>query len=114
MPTERQVLDTVAQCVVVMACYYDNGWTKESAARMVAEIELVAAWVVEGLKISPSDTNQIIGPVQSEIDEWYGPELGPRLSGEFAKVFQDAAGRFSSAGIGQNGDIEPPVPAHTD
>jgi hypothetical protein len=97
MTTERKVLRTIARAVGVMVTYHKDGRTNPSFARMVAEVEMLAAWVIEEMQLPLSESETIIGPIEWELHARYGSELGARLADQFARAFQDASVRFRSA-----------------
>jgi hypothetical protein len=93
MSTERQIQETIDRSISLMV-YFHNGNQAESAMdRMVAEIELLAAWVVEELH-PPHNLDVIIGGVEAELVARYGNEAGHRLTREFAKILHEATARF--------------------
>ena len=88
MATERQLQETVARCVSIMVYYHNTTRAPQAKERMIAEVELVAAWVLE-LDLSPGDTDRhIFRPVEGELLARYGPEVARGLHAEFLDAFE--------------------------
>lgn len=88
VPTERQLQETVARCVGIMVYFHnDPERTQRTKERMVAEVQVVAGWVVEmGLDHRQTD-ERVLCPVEAELIARYGHEVGPRLNRLFLEAF---------------------------
>ncbi|MCA1685022.1 MAG: hypothetical protein LC745_03370 [Planctomycetia bacterium] len=89
MATDRQVQETIAQCLATMARYHEGGRTRCATTLMIAEVQALAAWVLEMDLREGEAVEVILGPVEAELLARYGSELGVRLSADFHKAFED-------------------------
>lgn len=76
--------------------YYHNCERSQKAdERMAAEIQLVAG-SVEELGFSREGVDwRIIRPVESELIDRFGHEVGPRLAAHFVNAFENSGGALS-------------------
>jgi hypothetical protein len=88
MTTEREVQETIARCVSALVCYYNGRRTQEETTTMAADIRSVADWV-SGLGWAMGETDErILRPVEKELLDRYGHELGVRLTADFLKAYE--------------------------
>lgn len=91
MPTERQVKETVAQCVACMVFYVSYGKSQAVMNAMIAEIQetahLIRRWGLSDSVINAS----LLCPIEDEIIARYGSVEGVNLYKEFAEVFNGVA-----------------------
>ena len=86
-PDKRQVLETVARCVTVMVHYQNSSHTAKTKELMVAEIEVIAGWVME-LELDDSTiSKRFLEPVQAELMERYLPKHAFSLNDAFQAAF---------------------------
>ncbi len=87
MPTDRQIDETIARCVSTMVYLHASGQKARAFDQAAAEIQLIAAWIREmGLEDSEVQ-DRILDPLEEELCNRYGPELGPRLLGVFLEAY---------------------------
>jgi hypothetical protein len=87
MATERQIQETVAQCVSCMVCYVNSGKTPQVKRVMTAELQETAPFITQwGVSDSAID-DSLLGPIEDELVARYGPVEGIKLSKEFAGFF---------------------------
>src|SRR4051812_42543057 len=90
MSIERQVQETIAQCVGIGVFYHNlGGLTTKTRAMMLAEFRTVAAKVKE-LGLGPKATGErLLGPVEAELIARYGIEVGRKINAEFLRAFEE-------------------------
>ena len=100
LPTDRQIQETIARCVSTMVYFHNAERTPRSEDLMAAEVQVVAGWVEE-MALGPREADELLlRPVEAELVQRYGPELGPRLG----RIFREAFDR-------RDAEAPPPAPA---
>jgi hypothetical protein len=97
VPTERQLQETVARCVGIMAYFHNAARTRQATELMDAEVRDMAGRVAEWDMGAVEVDGLILRPVREELHARYGHELGPRLNRLFLEAFDglDASGERS-------------------
>jgi hypothetical protein len=92
MATERQVQETVAQCVSCMVFYFNSRKSRGVKTAITAEFRDVAL-LVTGWGLSTSEISfSLLRPIEAELVVRYGTVEGLNLSKEFAEVFNGLTG----------------------
>jgi hypothetical protein len=87
MTNERQLLEAIARCVSIMVYYHNSERTRDSQARMAAEVRGVARQVAE-MGVPVEEVDRRVGrPVELELMARYGHELGPRMVADFKTAY---------------------------
>ncbi|WP_406699122.1 hypothetical protein V5E97_09605 [Singulisphaera sp. Ch08] len=92
MATERQVQETVSQCVACMVFYFNSRKSRGIKTAITAEFQDVAL-LVTGWGLGASEIgDSLLRPIEDELVVRYGTVEGLKLSNEFAEVFNGLAG----------------------
>jgi hypothetical protein len=88
MATDRQIERTVALCMNIMDRFHDGERSPRSKVAMGAEIQAVAAWILD-LGLTPNEVDErLLLPLESRLLARYGHELGVRFYREFRGAFE--------------------------
>jgi hypothetical protein len=88
MATQRQLQETVARCVSIMVYYRNEPRSERTRERMVAEVQLVAGWVMELGLVAEETGRHIFRPLEGELIARFGQAAGSRLHAEFVQAFE--------------------------
>lgn len=88
MATDRQLQETLARCVSTVVFYHNSHRSQKSAERMSIEAEVIAGFVEELSLVDGEAERFIVRPLEVELIDRYGHELGLRLFGEFIRAFE--------------------------
>ena len=88
MVIEDQLQVAAVRCLSILRRYHGGDRTAATKARMVAEIELLVAGLME-LNV-PRDVAEegVLSPVKAYLLAFYGHEVGRNLNAEFLQVLQ--------------------------
>ena len=113
MATDRELQETIARCVSALVFYHKCGRTGETSERMAAEVQLIAGYVGEVLHLAGDEIeSRLVRPLEFELTERFGREVGRRLLGEFLAAFDCVTrlgGRpqLAAARVGRRGPQRP-------
>jgi len=85
----RDVQERLARCIATMVYYHKDGWSWNGAKLMDEESRSLADWVAR-LGIGEGVSELILRPLDQELTERFGAELGLRLGCEFRRAMGEA------------------------
>jgi len=86
----REIPERVSRCVATMVYYHKDGYSWSGANLLIDEARTFLAWAA-GLGLGDSVRDRVLTPVERELSDRYGPEVGHRLHGHFLRALEDAA-----------------------
>ena len=90
MATERQVQETISKCVSTIVYYHNEERSTAADEWVVADVRAITR-LVRDLGFSDLGVaRRILQPVEGELIDRYGHEVGARLFAKFADAFEDS------------------------
>lgn len=106
MMTERQLQETIARCVSIAVYYHGSERTGWESDRMTSEVRATALSLGEMGLTATEARVQVVGQVERELIERFGPIAGAKLARTFAEAF---AGEDPDAAPSPNGRWRSPA-----
>ena len=90
MATRRELVEIAACCVSTMVYYHNSERSKKAEAELAHEAGEIAREVEKiGLTRAEIDRS-LVRPLEDELQERYGSEIGRQLVGQFLTAFGDS------------------------
>jgi hypothetical protein len=89
MTTQREIDVAVTRCVALMATYQESSQRGQTAGAMAAGVQNIAGHV-NGFHLGVDALDeQILHPVEAELDARYGPAAASAIYAAFLKAFEE-------------------------
>ena len=83
----REASERFARCVATMVYYQGTGWSWAGAQLLWEEARELRTWAAQ----AGGDHAQLFPPLESELSDRFGPDVGAKLQREFVRALRDAS-----------------------
>ena len=82
----REASERLARCVATMVYYQGTGWSWAGAQLLWEEARDLRSWAAR----AGVDQARLVSPLETELSDRFGPDVGAKLQREFLRALHDA------------------------